>query len=136
MKSVANIVSVTCSQLKISLYIRLQRAGYNIVQKGGEQHGVSQSSNCFSLFKTFFMPTFCLQFFWQRSLALHKKLLCINKILFTISCTGKKWLRKKLCSMTIKKLCYTHTHTQKDSCRFKIFCVAQERNACKKNSVV
>ena len=29
---------------------------------------------------------------------------------FTISCTGKKCLRKKLCSMTIKKLCYTHTH--------------------------
>ena len=26
-----------------------------------------------------------------------------------------------------------HTHTQKDSCRFKILCVAQERNACKKN---
>ena len=69
-------------------------------------------------------------------LMLHKRR---HSCRFTISCTAKKCLRKKLCSMTIKKVMlhtHTHTRTHKDSCRFKIFCVAQERNACKKNSVV
>ena len=48
MKSVRNIVSVTCSQLKTSLCIRLHSTAYKnqaqseFLRKDGEQHGVSQ----------------------------------------------------------------------------------------------
>ena len=136
MKSVCNIVSVACSQLKASLCIRLHSATYK---------NQAQSELCTERWRTAWCFSITVSLSSRHFLCSHsafKKKSSVAQKDYWISTkqtVSQVMLHKKLnktqkkCCVTIKKVML---HKKRDSCRFKIFCIAQERNTCRKKQLL